>query len=95
MDDVGKFIKRFQSPDSIKIFSGDCSYWFALILHRRFIRSGSRIMFDITRDHFGTMVYGEVFDITGKVTSKYEWISWVDLQDSDIRDRVTTKYILL
>lgn len=48
MNDVGKFIAKFQSPESNNIFAGDCSYWFAAILYRRFIRDGAKIMFDRT-----------------------------------------------
>lgn len=46
MNDVGKFIAKFQSPESNNIFAGDCSYWFAAILYRRFIRDGAKIMID-------------------------------------------------
>lgn len=72
MNDVEKFIKRFKTPENGSIFAGDCSYWFAAILYRRFIREGAKIMFDTATNHFGTMVNGKVYDITGeRITSKH------------------------
>lgn len=94
MNDVGKFIKRFQNPESNKIFAGDCSYWFASILYRRFIRDGAKIMFDTAKNHFGTMVNGKVYDITGDVTGKCKWIPWLELQDNSLKEKVTSKYIM-
>lgn len=94
MYDVEKFIEKFQSPESNDIFAEDCSYWFAVILHRRFIRNDAKVMFDIATNHFGTMVYGSVYDITGNVTEKYEWVSWLELQNFSIKENVTKKYIM-
>ena len=94
MNDVVKFIERFQSPENNSIFSGDCSYWFASILYRRFIRNGAKIMFDAATNRFGTLVGGKVYDITGDVTGKYKWIPWLELKDSSVKEKVTRKYIM-
>ena len=94
MNDVVKFIERFQSPENNSIFSGDCSYWFAAILYRRFIRNGAKIMFDSATNHFGALVNGKVYDITGDVTGKCKWTSWLELQDGSVKEKVTSKYIM-
>lgn len=94
MNDVGKFIAKFQSPESNDIFAGDCSYWFAAILYRRFIRDGAKIMFDTTSNHFGTMLRGKVYDITGDVTKHYNWIPWLEIQDNSIKEKISSKYIM-
>lgn len=94
MYDVEKFIEKFQSTGNNDIFAGDCSYWFAVIVHRRFIRNGAKVMFDMATNHFGTMVYGKVYDITGNVTSKYEWVPWLELQDFSVKENVTKRYIM-
>lgn len=94
MNDVEKFIKRFKTPENGSIFAGDCSYWFAAILYRRFIREGAKIMFDTATNHFGTMVNGKVYDITGDITRKYKWVPWLELQDNSIKEKVTNEYIM-
>lgn len=94
MNEVGKFIKRFQSPENNSIFSGDCSYWFAIILHRRFIRNGAKIMFNMDKNHFGTMICGRVYDVTGDVTENYSWMSWLEIQDNSMKEKITNKYIM-
>lgn len=94
MNDVGKFIAKFQSPEGNDIFVGDCSYWFAAILYRRFIRDGAKIMFDSDTNHFGTSVNGRVYDITGDVTGKSKWTPWLELQDGSAKEKVTSKYIM-
>lgn len=94
MNDVGKFIEKFQSPENNGIFAGDCSYWFAAIIYRRFIRNGAKIMFDIATNHFGTMVNGKVYDITGDVTRRCKWIPWLEFQDDSVKEKVTNQYIM-
>lgn len=94
MNDVVKFIERFQSPENNNIFVGDCSYWFAAILYRRFIRNGAKIMYDAATNHFGTLVNDKVYDITGDITGKYKWTPWLELQDSSMKEKVTSKYIM-
>lgn len=94
MNDVGKFIEKFQSQESNAIFAGDCSYWFASILYRRFIRNGAKIMLDVETNHFGTMVGGKVYDITGDVTKNYKWIQWLELKDGSVKESVVNEYIM-
>ena len=53
MNDIEKFIKKFQGEDTISIFTNNCSYWFAFILYKRFIRNGAKIMVSIESKYFG------------------------------------------
>ena len=94
MNEVEKFIARFQSPETIEVFSDNCSYWFAVILHRRFIRSGAKVMFCVESSLFGTLINGKVYGIKGDVTEKCDWISWVEFMDVETKDRVTKQKIL-
>lgn len=79
-DDVLKFIERFtqggKNKGTIDTFSNGCCYWFAVILKHRFPWS-SVIVYDPIANHFATKIDGDVFDITGKITSESRrWIPW-------------------
>lgn len=94
MNSIERFIQEFQNPESNVIFSGNCSYWFATILYRRFIRDGAVVMFNKDEEHFGTMIRGSIYDITGKIPNKSNWIPWLNFQDSAEKQRITNKYIM-
>lgn len=94
MNSIERFIQEFQNPESNVIFSGNCSYWFATILYRRFIRDGAVVMFNEDEEHFGTMIRGAIYDITGKIQNKSNWIPWLNFQDSAEKQRITNKYIM-
>lgn len=94
MNNIERFIQEFQNPESNAIFSGNCSYWFATILYRRFIRDGAEVMFNKDGEHFGTMIRGAIYDITGKISNKSDWIPWLNFQDSAEKQRITDKYIM-
>lgn len=94
MNDVVNFIKRFQNPENNRIFAGDCSYWFAAILYRRFIRDGAKIMFDTVKNHFGTMINGKVYDITGDITERCKWTPWVEMPNDSLKEKIINKYIM-
>ena len=85
MDDVGRFIQKFQNKESSEAFAGDCSYWFAVILHRKFIRHRAEIMIEESGGQFGTRINGRVYDITGDVTGKCKWVPWLKVSDNKIR----------
>ena len=94
MNEVGNFLKRFHTDNNIdKVFTGDCCYWFALILFRRFIRDGATIMYDKTKNYFGTKINGRVYDISGDVTDIYDWVLWSELTD-DYKEQVTCNCIM-
>lgn len=94
MNNVEQFIRGFQSQESKQIFLGNCSYWFATILYRRFIRDGAVVMFNKSTERFGTMIQGTIYDITGKIPSQSGWISWLNFQDSDEKQKIIDKYIM-
>lgn len=93
---VEGFLKHFQSPDNTEeVFTNDCCYWFALILFRRFIKDGAKIMYDIESEYFGTEINGKVYDITGDITNNYNWIPWDSIDDFDIRYKIVSRFILI
>lgn len=81
MSDVKEFIFSFTASEDIAdAFSGENSYWFAVILHRKFIRDGAKIVCTRSQDRFATMIRGRVYDITGDVTSQSEWTDFVAIK---------------
>ena len=86
---VSGFLKRFHSAPTVdEVFTNGCCYWFAYILFRRFLRDGARIMYDEGSNHFGTMIGGRVYDVTGDVTDCYTWKAWDAVADLALRKRV-------
>ncbi len=54
MRDVDEFISKFYTSDDIsEVFSGEMSYWFAVLLRWRFIRDGAQVVFDQERKNYG------------------------------------------
>lgn len=51
---------------------GNC-YWFAFILKERF---RGHISYDPVANHFGCWIDYHIYDITGDVTNKYNWVNW-------------------
>lgn len=95
MDSVDKFLERFhENETTTDTFLLSCSYWFAFILFRRFLKEGAKIMYDKSKNHFGTKICGRVYDITGDVTEKYRWIPWEKIDDPLLRERVTKDCIM-
>ena len=93
--DIDEFIKRFHEHQTTdETFLNGCCYWFAFILYRRFIRAGSRIMYDQIENHFGTQIQGRVYDITGDVTKLYQWEPWDKLDDDLLKSRITRDCIM-
>jgi hypothetical protein len=81
---VLKFIDEFTGKGNkeqvIDCFMNGCCYWFAHILAHRFhdlecIRTRC-IMYAPVENHFGCVVEDGIYDITGDVTDKYEWVEW-------------------
>lgn len=81
-NEVLRFISRFtdngKRTEVITTFTQGCCYWFAHILYTRFPISW--IMYDPTIGHFGCRICDRVYDITGDVTDRYKWQTWVSLQ---------------
>lgn len=95
MIEIDKFIQRFHEHEKTSdTFQFGCCYWFAFILYRRFIREGAKIMYDQVENHFGTMIFGKVYDITGDVTAKYRWELWEKLDDDLLKARIVRDCIM-
>ena len=94
MKQVDVFISRFHRHETTRnTFLLDCAYWFAFILFRRFLKEGAKIMFDKSANHFGTMIAGRVYDITGDVTQDFKWIPWETI-NSDDKEQIIQNYIM-
>lgn len=96
MDDVKRFLDRFHISDcNIEtVFTSGACYWFAFILYNRFIRHGATVMYASVDDHFGTKVFGRVYDITGDVTDKYDWRPWLEFNDDAEKSRIIRDCIM-
>lgn len=99
------FIYRFTDEgkrlEVIDCFTDGCDYYFANALWLRF---GNFIfdkdvkiemMYDPIARHFGCQIGDNVYDITGDVTKKYGWRSWIQYASSDKpeSERVTRESI--
>ena len=86
---VNSFIKRFSEGVSTEdTFQSGCCYWFSFILFFRFLDKGTEIMYDEVANHFGCMIDGRIYDITGDVTDSYDWEPWSELSDEALRARI-------
>ena len=81
-DRVLNFIEAFtdkgRKTEVIDTFTCGYCYWFAHILEHRFTTEAENIyiIYDQVMNHFGCYIDGEVYDITGLVTNKYNWESF-------------------
>lgn len=71
--EVLNFIERFQTKDTIEVFTKGCCYWFARILEERF---GGCMYYNPIANHFATSIQGCLYDITGKIKTTKEWVLW-------------------
>ena len=74
------FINQFSGnrPQVIECFTQNMSFWFAKILRERFWpgESNVNIMYDPEANYFGCQINNDIYDITGIVTTKYNWQGW-------------------
>lgn len=95
MNEVIRFIRRFQRGEAVtEAFTQGCCYWFAAILYWRFMDDGAEIVYDEAANHFGALISGRVYDITGDVTESFQWRSWSELNDESHRARIIRDCIL-
>lgn len=79
---VQKFIARFNHNEKyeevIDTFKNGCCYWFARILYERFSFEADEIyiVYDEVINHWGCYIDGLVYDISGEVTTDYNWELW-------------------
>lgn len=50
-------------------------------------------MVDVENGYFGTEINDKVYDITGDVTNKCNWKSWVDIDNAIVKKNITSKYM--
>ena len=87
--EISRFIDRFtdggKRKEVIDCFTNGCCFWFACILHGRFVTEapGVIIVYDDIMNHFGCRINGRVYDITGDVTDKYNWRDWIEVYLED------------
>lgn len=97
-DEVLAFLNRFtndwQYQQVIDAFTKGCCYWMAYILAERFKTDDAVIMYDEVMNHFGTMIDGVVYDITGDVTGFYDWKPWSSFEDEAAMSRIVRDCIL-
>lgn len=90
--EVEGFISRFTDNgkrlEVIDAFTNGCCYWFAVSLLIRFQHENVDIMYAQVDNHFGCLINGAVYDITGDVTDKYNWERWYDLDDGSLVARL-------
>lgn len=95
MNEVSKFLERFHITKEVNtVFTSEAHYWFAYILYRRFIRNGAVLMYSSDDNYFGTKICGKVYDITGDVTNKYNWMPWLEFEDETEKERIIRDYIM-
>lgn len=98
---IDRFTANGKRKEVIDTFSNGCCYWFANILHTRFlINNRVAIAYDQVANHFGCMINGNVYDITGDVSKDYNWEYWREIVDKDatlthriVRDCIDMKEI--
>lgn len=88
---IDVFTRRGDYQQVTECFTSGCCYWFAHILFYRFTDNQPRpvIMYDPVMNHFGTKINDRIYDITGDVTDKYDWIQWTDMdKDPQWKSRI-------
>lgn len=86
-DSILRFIARFtdngKREQVAECFTQGCCYWFAWCLAERFRVWGPKLVYAESPGHFGAMILGRVYDITGDVTGTYPWTPWDELQERE------------
>lgn len=80
---IGRFTDNGRREEVIDCFMNGCCYWFARMLSERFRLCSPILMYAPVENHFGTEIFGRVYDITGDVTDKYEWMQWMLYRDME------------
>lgn len=71
-DEISEFLEGMRNGGTVKTFTEGYCYWMAMILKERF---GGEIMYNAVDNHFGTMIAGKIWDITGEIDYG-EWVEW-------------------
>lgn len=79
--DIEQFISKFRTPETVKVFTEGCCYWFAHILYTRFTMThkNPEIWYNEVDGHFATKINGRLYDITGEIKDvNNKWVKWDD-----------------
>lgn len=90
---VMKFINDFtnngKKEELIDTYTNGYCYWFAHMLADWALFQKERLDFQIyvvyaeIENHFGCLINGRVYDVTGDVTDKYDWKEWTKFYHRD------------
>ena len=90
---VMKFINDFtnngKKKELIDTYTNGYCYWFAHMLADWALFQKERLNFQIyivyaeIENHFGCLINGRVYDVTGDVTDKYNWQEWTKFYHRD------------
>ena len=72
----------------MQIFTEQGGYWFAMILFRRYIRNGARLVYSLKAGRFATRIGGKVYDINGDATREDAWVLWDEFDEEPTRSEV-------
>lgn len=96
MNEILNFITIFQETDDIQqLFSTRCSYWFAMILFRRFIHIGAEIMYNKDLNQFATRIRNKLFNIYGEIPTNDKWVKWNEIANNPESNRIKQELINL
>lgn len=78
-NEVLEFCNHFNPESTANLFTHGQCFWFSFILHERFKPFyPTYIFYNPIDNHFATEIYGELYDITGKLEKDSKWIEWND-----------------
>ena len=86
------FIKQFQTPQTIALFTNGMCYYFYVILKSRFPQA--ICMYDELEGHFIAEIDDIFYDITGDVTNLYNPVPWEFYDISGMRKNIIKNCIL-
>lgn len=86
-----RFISLFKAEGVEKVFTEGMCYWFAYILKGRF--PAGKIVYISGYGHFIFKYGSKYYDVTGDVTSKYEFFTKYDLKHLEEMDPIWYKRI--
>ena len=80
LDFISHFTLGSSREEVIECFTSGCCWWFAHILCERF---KGEMVYDEIDGHFGAMIRGRVYDITGDVTDTFRVTYWSVFQQRE------------
>ena len=87
---IVQFIQQFDKDKDTFLY-GMC-YWFAVILSSRF---GGEIYYNDIDNHFATLIGNSLYDVTGELYNKSEFIPWEQYSPNSSERKRVIKYCIL